>query len=277
MRLPNSDDRKLPGQDTVQSDEQEALEQQVRAQCESQRSSFNEWALTVGEPLSTFDEIIEGQMEHIRSDYHRKRVTAELRHSSVMWDRVTTEDSASLEELLDQEPEEAALHRFLENHPQFLIQILGGGHGRFQLSKQRLGSEVVPDFLVAELSSIGLEWYAVEIESPCARVCRKDGLPAHDVNHAIGQIRDWRQWLTSNVAYARARKADYGLGLVGIDSRIPGLIIIGRRGPLPARYNEFRRQMADREHIVIHSYDWLVDVARSNRSGTLSQELKERE
>ena len=47
-----------------------------------------------------------------------------------------------------------------------------------------------------------------------------------------------------------------------------GPIIIGCRGQLPPRYNEFHRQMADRERIVIHSYDRLFDVARSNRSAS---------
>ena len=63
-----------------------------------------------------------------------------------------------------------------------------------------------------------------------------------------------------NLDYARRPTDQDGLGLVGIDSRVPGLIIIGRRDPYPERFNEFRKQMIDRERIVIHSYDWLVDV-----------------
>ena len=42
----------------------------------------------------------------------------------------------------------------------------------------------------------------------------------------------------------------------------------------PARYNRIRRRMIDQERIVIHSYDWLVDVAQSNNSGWLTSELR---
>ena len=164
------------------------------------------------------------------------------------------------------------MHRFLQDNPKFLVQVLTGGHGRYQLSKERLGAEYVPDFLIAEGSSIGIEWYAVEIESPRAKIHRADGNPASSLNAAIAQIRDWRQWLMNNLDYARRPKALDGLGLVGIDSRAAGLIIIGRRHQYPERFNNFRRQMKDRESILIHSYDWLIDIARSNRSGSLDLE-----
>ena len=58
-----------------------------------------------------------------------------------------------------------------------------------------------------------------------------------------------------------------------LTTRASGLIIIGRRQEYSARYNEFRRQKVDRERIVIHSYDWLLDVAQSNNSGWLTSEL----
>lgn len=77
----------------------------------------------------------------------------------------------------------------------------------------------------------------------------------------------------NNLDYARRPREQDGLGLVGIDSRVPGLILIGRRHAFPDRFNEFRKQIGDRERIVIHSYDWLIDVARSKRSGWLGGEL----
>jgi hypothetical protein len=180
-----------------------------------------------------------------------------------------------LKQLLNENPDEAALQCFLEANPKFLIQVLGGGHGRYQIAKQRLGKEYVPDFLIAEMSSIGIEWHAVEIESPRAVSHRKDGLASDALDHAIGQIRDWRKWLMHNIDYARRSQTENGLGLVGIDARVPGLILIGRRHEYPERFNEIRRQMIDREHIAVHSYDWLFDVAQSNRSGSLTWELRE--
>ena len=259
------------------ADEQESLERKVRASLESSRSSYNEWAVATGEPLSEFDRMVDDRVEFARADYHKDRASRELEKFSITWDQLTPQHVTSLQELLDRNPQEAEMHRFLEAHPQYLVQVLAGGHGRYQLSKKRLGAEFVPDFLVAQMSSIGIEWPAVEIESPTAAVFRRDGLPTACLNHAIGQIRDWRQWLMDNIDYARRSKERNGLGLIGIDSRAPGLIVIGRRRGFPSRYNEFRRQMIDRERIVIHSYDWLVDVARSNLSGRLMWDLRGRE
>ena len=261
----------------AQADEQEGLERETRARWESLRPSYNEWAVASGEPLSEFDRIVDDQVEFARAIYHKDRASRELEESSVIWDRLTPQHGNSLQELLEKSPQEAEMHSFLEAHPEYLVQVMGGGHGRYQLSKKRLGAEFIPDFLVAEMSSIGIEWHAVEIESPGVAAFRKDGLPAIGLNHAIGQIRDWRQWLMDNIDYARRPKEQNGIGLVGIDPRVPGLIIIGRRQEYPSRYNEFRRQMIDRERIVIHSYDWLVDVARSNNSGWFTGEFRRSE
>ena len=257
--------------------EQEALERETRAKWETLRPSFIEWAKKSGEPISEFDRLVDGQVEHVIVKYQKERAAKELKVSSVIWDKVTHQDSVCLQELLAANPREEELHQYLDDRPQFLVQVLTGGHGRYQLSKKRLGSEFVPDFLVAEMSSIGIEWHAVEIESPCCTVFRKDGNPTTHVHHAVSQIQDWRQWIRDNIDYARRPKSQSGLGLVGIDARVPGLVVIGRRQEYPSRYNEFRREMIDRNRIVIHSYDWLVDTARSNSSGSLSWELRKSE
>ena len=256
------------------TDDQASLELETRARWETLRPSFNAWAAQSGEPLSEFDRIVDGHVEYARMTYQKDRAKRELKQYSVVWDQVTIEEATSLQELLNRNPGELVMQRFLDANPKFLIQVLGGGHGRYQLPKKRLGAELIPDFLVAEMSSIGIEWHAVEIESPRATANRQDGLPAHALHHAIGQIRDWRRWLINNLDYARRPREQDGLGLVGIDSRVPGLILIGRRHAYPYRFNEFRKQMIDRERIAIHSYDWLVDVACSNTSGKLSGELR---
>ena len=49
------------------------------------------------------------------------------------------------------------------------------------------------------------------IESPRCKVERADGLPTQELNHAIGQIKDWREWLTNNLGYARGPKDQHGL------------------------------------------------------------------
>jgi len=264
------------GNDSLPKDEQTIIEQETRAKWETMRPSFLAWAAQSGESPSEFDWIVEGQVERARVNYQYKRANLELNHLSTCWDKITPEDADSLQALLDTDPEEASMHRFFEDNPKFLVQVMAGGHGRYQLSKKRLGAEYVPDFLIAEGSSIGIEWYAVELESPRSKEHRADGNPANSLNVAIAQIRDWRQWLMNNLDYARRPKEQDGLGLIGIDSRVSGLIIIGRRHKYPERFNNVRRQMIDRERILIHSYDWLIDIARSNRSGSLMVEERRR-
>jgi hypothetical protein len=273
--MENSKEIKQAREDASSTDEQSIIEQETRAKWETLRPSFLAWAAQNGESPSAFDDIVEGQVEFARVHYQKQRAKLELGELSTRWDNITPGDARSLQTLLDTNPQEASMHCFFEDNPKFLIQVLTGGHGRYQLSKKRLGAEYVPDFLIAEGSSIGIEWYAVELESPRCKVHRTDGNPAEPLNTAIAQIRDWRQWLINNLDYARRPKDQDGLGLIGIDSRVPGLIIIGRRHQYPKRFNDFRRQMKDRESILIHSYDWLTDIACSNRSGSLDFERRE--
>ena len=254
-------------------DEQEAKEREIRAQFEPLRPEYNAYAQEAGDTSFSFDDFVESRIESDRAAYQKGRASKELQQSFARWDKITAAETDSLCELLASNPDESGMHTFLEANPEFLVQVLTGGHGRYQLSKVRLGSEYIPDFLIAEESSIGIEWYAVEIESPKGKMHRKDGLPAKGLNHALGQIMDWRKWLMNNLNYARRPRGQDGLGLIGIDPRVSGLIIMGRRCEYPERFNEFRRQTIDRDRITIHSYDWLIDVARSNRSSWLRTEL----
>ena len=75
-------------------------------------------------------------MEYARATYQKERAFRELEDSSVISDRLTPEHDTSLRELLDMNPQESDLHSFLNDHPEYLVQILGGGHGRYQLSKK---------------------------------------------------------------------------------------------------------------------------------------------
>lgn len=272
MKMKNPRETESAGNDGLPKDEQTIIERETRAKWETLRPSFLVWARQSGESPSEFDRIVEGQVELARVNYQAQRAERELNHSSVDWDHITPEDANLLQALLDTDPNEASMHHFFEDNPKFLVQVLAGGHGRYQLSKKRLGADYVPDFLIAEASSIGIEWYAVELESPRSKEHKADGNPANSLNVALAQIRDWRQWLMNNLDYARRPKEEDGLGLIGIDSRVPGLIIIGRRHEYPERFNNFRRQTRDRESILIHSYDWLADAACSNKSGWLRVE-----
>lgn len=273
----NGEDYSVVGaeRDASPVDEQAAIERETRSELELGRAEYEAYAKMTGDEVASFDDVVDMRVKFAVSIYHRRRTLAELTEHSVVWDRISREEAATFDALLDKNPDELRVHRFLEENPKFLVQGLGGGHGRYQISKKRLGSEYVPDFLIAHEHSFGVEWHAVEIESPKVRPYRKDGLQSSKLTHALGQVRDWRAWLESNRDYARRPRNEGGLGLMGIDSRVAGVILIGRRDEFPERYNELRRQLRDNERIVIHSYDWLVDIGYSNRSGMLSSELQE--
>jgi hypothetical protein len=161
-------------------------------------------------------------------------------------------------ELLGRATKEQHLQAFLQGHPRILVSHLTGHLGRWVVPQQRLGSQHVVDFMLAESSSLGFRWVAVELESPRVRMFTKRGDPTAALTHAIRQIQDWRSWLAQNLSYARRKTVRGGLGLFGVRSRLPGLIIIGRRCDLREQDDELRNQMCDDLGILIHTYDWLV-------------------
>ena len=263
----------MDNREELDSYSQEEIEEAARQRVEHLRPNEGEWGAYPGWSEREFDELVESYVESQRAKYQKTRAYRELEDKSVIWDRVSAEACDALEEILGTSSREEDVHRFLAERPEFLVQTLGGGHGRFQLSKVALGNQFVADFLIAEASSIGMEWYLVEIEKPNLPLEREDGSFRYELNHAIDQIKDWRTWIGNNRDYARRPQDQGGLGLVGIDSGSPGLVIGGRRHDYSARFNEFRRQTARDQRILVHSYDWLLDTGRINKSGRLGGDL----
>lgn len=196
------------------------------------------------------------------SAYHHERAKKELGQYSVFWSEITSTHIAALRQVLKEAKVEEELQKFLTANKSFLVQHLGGGHGRYVIPKKRLGAEFIPDFLISEMSSIGIEWYGVELESPLAAMFTLSGQPTSLVTHAIHQVMEWRAWLESNLAYARSSESEQGLGLVGITSNLPTTILMGRRNEeFPDKFNVYRKHTKDRDNIEIHTYDWLVEQA----------------
>ncbi|TET71794.1 MAG: DUF4263 domain-containing protein [Candidatus Aminicenantes bacterium] len=198
-----------------------------------------------------------------------------LKEFFVWWDNISKKDITALKKLLRTTEKEHDLQEFLQNNPIYLIQHMGGGHGRWVIPKQRLGAEHVTDFLIGERHSAGFEWQAVELENPNAPMFTKQGDPSKQLTHAIRQIQDWRAWLQRNQNYASRPKIESGLGLTDIVSTIPGLILIGRRKETDPITNERRRQMAHDLHINIHTYDFLLESAKG-RIKALNIDMKKR-
>lgn len=209
------------------------------------------------------EDMAHSHIEHAVSSHHHDRAKKDLQQYEVLWDNITAGHIIALRQALQEAKVEEDIQRFLTENSIFLAQHLGGGHGRYVLPKPRLGAELIPDFLIAEMSSIGIEWYGVELESPVVNMSTSSGQASHHTTQAVQQIMDWRAWLQSNLPYARSSKSEKGLGLVGITPDLPAIVLIGRRSNFPDKFNDYRRQTKNGLHIEIHTYDWLVEQAES--------------
>lgn len=172
----------------------------------------------------------------------------------------TQEAKAALEAVLGRDVDERTMQEVFQRHPLLLADRLSAGMG-WVIPQKRLGSEFVTDFVIAEQLSPGFYWQAVELESPRVPMFTKSGNPSRQLVHAIRQIQEWRSWLESNITYARNPRSANGLGLIDISSRLPGLIVIGRRRNTSDATNELRRQMMTDLRVEIRSYDAFMERA----------------
>ena len=170
----------------------------------------------------------------------------------------TREMLDAFKELLGDAADERPLQAYLASTPSLLATLLPPGANYWCLDRPRFGSDHVPDFLLASRSSAGFHWMMVELESPVARVLTKVGRPAKHLAAALQQVRDWRTWLTGNVAYARS-----GLGLIDIDCNVPACIVIGRREALDRQQVAQYRALST-ENLTVLTYDRLCDAAMAN-------------
>jgi Shedu protein SduA, C-terminal len=199
----------------------------------------------------------------------------ELADGFVWWDDITAEDVASYRSVLAAADDEQPLQKHLARHPLLLVQHLHGGHGRWVLSKKRLGSQYVTDFVIGQRSSSGFEWQFVELQSPQARLfVESTGRQSKQLDEGLRQINEWRRWLADNRDYARRSRSHNGLGLVDVSADDPGLVLIGRDAHLTALDRERRRQLDTQLHIRIRTYDWLVREAEA-RLGDLNRSVEE--
>lgn len=154
----------------------------------------------------------------------------------------TRDEFLGLKKCLSESKGERDVQSFLEKHPHLLA--CGAGSSIPSLSvipQKRLGSECIPDFLMAGGTTWGMVWAAVELKSPQALAFNKKGDPSKDLTHAIRQVLNWRAWLKRNQNYADREVDKGGLGLFDIDPDIPGVIYIGRRSNVDPSTHELQR------------------------------------
>jgi hypothetical protein len=158
--------------------------------------------------------------------------------------------------ILGDAADERPLQRFLADQPTLLAPLAPPGSGFWCLDRPPLGSEFIPDFLLATRSSAGFCWTMVELEGPNERALTKSGLPARKLAEAMKQVRDWRSWLRVNIAYARNQ-----LGLTEIDGECHACVIIGKRAALEPKHAQVYREISN-DRTTVMSYDRLLEMMK---------------
>lgn len=166
-----------------------------------------------------------------------------------------------LREAIESAEDEKPVQACLQAHPQLVARLAGlTSFGAFVRSQVELGSQLVPDFMLAVADSAGVHWTLIELESPRAQVGIRNGRLAGKAREGVQQIEDWREWILSNLDYARRPPTDNGLGLVEIRPESPGIVLIGRRDAMSPASDAVRRRLLEQRNIALHSYDWLLDA-----------------
>lgn len=166
----------------------------------------------------------------------------------------------SYKDLLDSNPDhEEILQSFLRDHPALLCPAYIG-----IWPKLKLGAHVT-DFVFREAAG---DYILVELEPSTHRLFLKDGHASKELNHAKGQITDWKRYLEDNL-----HTVQHELGLTGISANPKSLVLIGRSESLTP---ENRRKLVAMENesprVKIMTYDDVYDNAKAvieNLLGTI--------
>ena len=121
--------------------------------------------------------------------------------------------------LLDSNPDrEQTLQTFLQAHPALLCPAYTK-----MWPKLDLGSKET-DFVFCDANN---EYLLVELERSTLKLFKKDGHLTAEVNHALGQVTDWKRYLEDNLATVQRE-----LKLTNISANPHALIVIGRSNTL---------------------------------------------
>jgi len=153
--------------------------------------------------------------------------------------------------LLDSNPDrEEVLQCFLRDNPLLLCQTFTK-----MWPKLSLGSYDT-DFVFREAAG---DYLLVELERPDHRLFIKNGDTSSKLNHAKGQILDWKRYIEDNPSTVKNE-----LGLIGISTNPNSLIVIGRSHSLSP---ENRRKLVSIENqcpkVKIMTYDDVYENSKA--------------
>jgi Shedu protein SduA, C-terminal len=110
------------------------------------------------------------------------------------------EDTIALAELLAGDSSEEELQRLFTARPQILLGAFGYAQDTDLafLTKPPIGTQFRADFATLSYDQGGCEVHLVEIERAEATLFTRADTPARDLQTAMGQVRDWDQWIRQN-------------------------------------------------------------------------------
>ncbi len=167
-----------------------------------------------------------------------------------------------LETVIARADDERPIQEFLGENRHLLTALLEGVD-RYCLPQKRLGGEYIPDFIIGDVNSLGIRWVLVELETPRSGIYLKDGLRFDQkARRGVEQVIEWRNWLSDNIAYARRKRSENGLGLFDIREKPEALVLVGRRARIPITKDAQRHEYRESNGIRVHTYDWLLKTLR---------------
>lgn len=173
---------------------------------------------------------------------------------------LTADDVEQFRHVIEAAEDEKPIQQFLESRRQILAALLGGSF-RYCLPRPRLTDKYVPDFLISDVNSMGVNWVLVELETPQSSVTLADGSQLDKyARKGVSQVEQWREWILHHLAQARRSRRDGdGLGLFDIRPESDGLVLVGRRALRYENEEAVRTRLRERDRIQVHTYDWLLD------------------
>jgi len=170
---------------------------------------------------------------------------------------------------LEHATDERPLQAFFEKHPEVLLTGVVRPHNGWVIPRPKFAppnhDPLVPDFVICEWSSVGPDWYIVELENPRKGPLKSNGDISQICNHAANQINTYRRFIEEHGHFLR------GHGWPKLHREAEGIIVIGRRNdPLRAKFpdslQEFKRQRID-----VVSYDRLLEKFRAFQAALSTQ------
>lgn len=157
----------------------------------------------------------------------------------------------SYKDLLDSNPErEETLQVFLRDHPVLICPTYTAVWPKLALGARET------DFVFLEASS---DYLLVELEKSTHRLFRKDGHTTEALNHARGQVIDWKRYLEDNLSTVQRE-----LGLSGISANPKSLIVIGRGQSLTPQNKRKLVSIANESPTLkIMTYDDVYQTAKA--------------